>query len=162
MTHLCVDPPDRLDLSFRSNDDAVVGLAWIASLRSPSTTVLPPPPGPTAVAMTAGVVSFAFDPPRQTYDDNGVPLPRDSEVHVIASTAEQGAAGGWIDPEALAAGLLQAFIPHGVWGLYATSSGVWDAVVVPRDFDGSPQKCLARGVFVVEEGVGPSIVVLPA
>lgn len=144
----CLDPPDRLDLSFRDNDDGTVLLNWVAG------------PAQTPVAMTAASLSLAFDLPKQAFDDDGVPLPRPPQVHVITSTAAPGDAGGWIDTDPLASGQVLTHIPHNVWAGYTTRTGVWDAIAI-ADADDSPQKCLARGMFVTEAGVSPNLAPAP-
>lgn len=142
----CLDPPDRLDLSFRDNDDGTVLLNWIAG------------PNKTPVPMTAASLSLAFDLPKPAFDEDGVPLPRDPEVHVITSTASPGDPNGWIDADPLGCGQVLTHIPHAVWAAYTTHTGVWDAIAIAdAEADGNPQKCLARGMFVTEAGVSPPI-----
>lgn len=136
------DPPDRLDLSFRSNDDAVVSLTWVEGC---------PPVG---VPCSAATVSFAFDQARQTYQD-GVPLPRpDPDVHVITTAAAVGDPGGWIDPQPLRYGEILVAVPHTVWDAYTMRTGTWDGLAVATT---GMQRCVSRGLFIVEAGVSSPI-----
>ena len=135
---LAVEAPAREDLSFRDNDDKLIGARWYKS------------DGITPVVITAAALTFRFDLPPTDYDpDTGEPLPTpDVEHHVIAS-ATPGDPDGWIDATNLATGVVLVTVPHGIWAGYATTTGVWDLIAVGAGI----QRCLVRGVFCVEQGV---------
>lgn len=134
---LAVEAPAREDLSFRTNDDKLVGARW---LKSDATT---------PVGITSGELALRFDPPPTEYDpDTGEPIPPLEELHTITSTTP-GDTGGWIDPTLLASGIVLVTIPHGIWSAYVGERGVWDLVAVGE----GTQRCLVRGCFIVEDGI---------
>ena len=135
---LAVEAPVREDQSFRTNDDKLIGARWYKS------------DGVTPVVITSATTTFLFAPPPVVYDpETGEPLPAPpTELHEITSTTP-GNAGGWIDAANLAAGTVLVTVPHGIWAGYSTRSGVWDLIAVGEGI----QRCLVRGVFVVEAGV---------
>lgn len=134
---LAVEAPAREDLSFRTNDDKRVGARWIKS------------DGVTPVVITAAALTLQFDPvlpPDYPVVDPRIVVPPDT--HRIDSTTP-GDPDGWIEPTALAAGVVLVNIPHGIWATHATRTGIWDLVA---DGEGI-RRCLIRGVFVAEEGI---------
>ena len=135
---LAVETPARDDLSFRSNDDKLVGARWLKS------------DGITPVVITTAELALRFDPPPTEYDpDTGLPLPPlPAEVHTIDSTTPADP-DGWIDAGLLAQGVVLVTVPHGIWAAYTGDRGVWDLIAVGEGV----QRCLVRGRFCVEAGV---------
>src|SRR5580765_3347338 len=113
---LAVEAPAREDLSFRTNDDKRVGARWTKS------------DGTTPVVITTAALTLQFDPVLPPDEPTPTPLivlPPD--VQRIDSTTP-GDPDGWIDPTALASGVVLVNIPHGIWAAHATRTGVWDLV----------------------------------
>lgn len=135
---LAVESPAREDLSFRSNDDKLVGARWLKS------------DAVTPVTVTSAELTLRGEPPRTTFDpDTGEPLPPVPPAsHSITSTTP-GDAGGWIDAAKLASGIVLVQIPHTIWATFTETAGEWDVVAVGD----SIQRCLVRGRFVAEDGV---------
>lgn len=133
---LAVESPARGDLSFRTNDDKVIGARWLKS------------DGTTPVVLDSVTLTLAFDAPLPEYDEDGVPVPWVPEEHVIDGTTVDDPAG-WADASRFASGVALVTIPHGIWADYMQRVGVWDMVAVGEGL----QRCLVRGRFVAEEGV---------
>lgn len=135
---LAVEAPARDDLSFRTNDDKLVGARWLKSDAA------------TPVVITAAALTLLFDPPPIAWDpDTGLPLPPpDLEEHRIDSTTP-GDPAGWIEPAALASGVVLVTIPHGIWADHQILTGTWDLIAEGEGI----QRCLVRGTFAAEEGV---------
>jgi hypothetical protein len=133
---LAVEAPARDDLSFRTNDDKLIGARWYKSDAT------------TPVVISAATLTLRFDPAPAGLGPDGSPLPPpDPEVHVITSTTPADPAG-WFDAANLAAGVALATIPHGIWAGYEMRRGDWDLIAVGEGL----QRCLVRGRFVAEEG----------
>ena len=134
---LAVETPARNDLSFRTNDDKLVGYRWWKS------------DGITPVTIASAVFTLSYQPPTAfdpvTCEPLPLPLP---VVHTIDSAALPGASGGWVDAAGLPQGNVLVYVPHAVWALYEPRSGMCDCVAVGEGV----QRCLARGRFVVEVG----------
>ena len=94
---LAVETPARDDMSLRTNDDKLVGARWLKS-------------DGTGVVITAAVLTLQFDLPATEYDEDGLPLPAELEVHVVDSTTVADP-DGWIDPANLATGTVLVTIP---------------------------------------------------
>jgi hypothetical protein len=134
---LAVEAPAREDLSFRTNDDKLVGARWMASATTP-------------IFITTAAMALRFDPiepPDYPIVNPLIVVPPD--IHQIESTTPNDPAG-WIDADNLANGVVLVTVPHGIWAGHATRTGIWDLIAVAAD---GTQRCLVRGVFVVEEGV---------
>lgn len=118
------DIPARKDLSFRTNSDQTVGVVWLAS------------DGTTPVPVASAFLTLEFDvkPPELEDPD---PVPVRSEIAA--------------DPDGLAAGQLLFTVAIDVWPGIVERSGNWDVVA---DSTVGVHRCLVRGIFTVEEGVG--------
>jgi hypothetical protein len=123
---LAVEAPAREDLSFRTNDDKLVGARWLKA------------DGVTPVVLTAASLTLL---------SGAGP----SEVHIIdsANSTTPGDPVGWIDATQLAAGTVLATVPHGIWSMYVMRGGAWDIVAIGE----GKQRCLVRGTFIAEEGI---------
>lgn len=133
---LAVEAPARDDLSFRTNDDRLVGARWLKSDAA------------TPVVITAATFTLAFDLAPPTYDPDGAVIPPVPERHVIDSTTT-GDPNGWIDSASLANGIVLVTVPHDIWANYEMSTGIWDVIAVGEGV----QRCLVRGEFCAEQGV---------
>lgn len=134
---LAVESPARCDLSFRTNDDKVFGVIWLKS------------DAVTPVAVSAATMTLQFDLPRQVWVD-GVPVPQpDPTRHTIDST-DPADPDGYIWADGLAHGQVLVQVPRTIWATIVERSGKWDLVATSTD---ALDRALARGVFVVEEGV---------
>jgi hypothetical protein len=134
---LAVEAPAREDLSFRTNDDKLIGARWMATATTP-------------IVITSAAMALRFDPVEPPDEPTPTPLiviPPD--IHQIESTTPNDPAG-WIDAANLATGVVLVTVPHGIWTAHPTHTGIWDLIAVAAD---GTQRCLVRGVFVVEEGV---------
>jgi len=131
---LAVETPAREDLSFRTNDDKLVGAIWLKS------------DAVTPVVVDTAVMTLRFDPPPGVHVDPRIVEELD-EVRIDSTTP--GDPDGWIDPVLLAAGTVLVTVPHGVWAGHTTWAGGWDLVA---DGEGI-HRCLVRGRFFAEEGI---------
>lgn len=135
---LAVEAPAREDLSFRTNDDKLVGARWMKS------------DGTTPVTITTARLTLRFDVVLTFDPVTGAPLPLPpAEEHRIPSEDAPGSSGGWIEAPALSAGVVLAHVPHGIWSGYSMRGGTWDLIAAGEGV----QRCLVRGKFTVEEGV---------
>jgi hypothetical protein len=133
---LAVEAPAREDLYFLTNDDKRVGARWLGSDEV------------TPVVISSAKLTLAFEQAPQTYDDDGVPVPRPpAEVHEITSTTP-GDVTGWFEPSLYPSGVVLATVPHGIWAGYEMRAGRWDLIAV----SGGLWRCLVRGTFETEEG----------
>lgn len=134
---LAVEAPAREDLSFQTNDDKRVGARWLKSDAS------------TPVVIDSAALTLVFDkpePPESPYVDPRIVAPPDE--HSITSITP-GDPNGWIEPTALASGVVLVTIPHDVWAQHATRSGAWDMIATGEGL----QRCLVRGRFIAEGGI---------
>ncbi len=134
---LAVEAPAREDLSFRTNDDKRVGARWMKS------------DGTTGVVIDSAALTLQFDPlppPDHPHPEHPIVLPPDTQR--IDSTTP-GDPDDWIDPTALASGVVLVNIPYGIWAGHPTRAGVWDLVANGEGV----RRCLVRGLFVAEEGI---------
>lgn len=135
---LAVETPAREDLSFRTNDDKLVGARWLKS------------DAVTPMVITSAVLTLRGDPPRTVYDpDTGEPLPPVPPVEHTVSSTTPGDPAGWINVDGLTVGVVLATVPHGIWATFTPPAGDWDVVAVGEGV----QRCLIRGRFVTEDGV---------
>lgn len=126
---LAVSPPARYDLSMRDNDDTLVALMWRAT------------DGVTPVAIASAHMTLLFD--------TGEPEPPAARFTISSTTP--GNAGGWFEADRFAEGLALAHVPHGMWTTVPFRSGVWDLIAI--SVEDTITRCLARGEFIVEQGV---------
>src|SRR3954462_7053856 len=108
-----VETPARDDLSFRTNDDKLVGARWVKSDAT------------TAVVITTAVLTLRFDPPPGLRVDPRIVTPPDEQR--ITSTTP-GAPDGWIDANGLPVGIVLVTVPHGIWAQHVARAGTWDLV----------------------------------
>lgn len=136
---LAVEPPVRLDLACRDNDDQLVPIVW---MRADASTPIP---------ITAATLTLRFDlPDDDTWErdpDTDVPIEPARQRHVITSTTP-GNPAGWFVADHYADGQLLAYLSHQLWSSYsAPYTGTWDVVAISSD---AVQRCLARGEFTME------------
>jgi len=131
---LAVESPAREDLSFRTNDDKLIGARWLKS------------DGTTPVVITAAVLTLRFDELPGVRVDPRIVEPPDEQR--ITSTTP-GDPAGWIDANGLPVGIVLVTVPHTVWAGHTTWAGTWDLVATGEGM----QRCLVRGRFVAEEGI---------
>jgi len=136
---LAVESPARGALSFRTNDDKVFGVRWTSR---PNDDI-----EATPVPIDAAVATFAFDPPPGLHVDPRIVEPPDT-VRIDSTTPDDPA--GWIDADLYAQGVVLVTAPYGIWVDHG-DTGVWDVVALSETV--GRQTCLARGTFVVEQGV---------
>lgn len=136
---VAVEPPIRIDLSCRDDDDKLVSLAWRLADQV------------TPIPITSAKLVLAFDLPNDDTwardPDTDAPIPPVPQRHIITSTTP-GHPAGWIDSTGWVDGLVRVYLTHTLWSTYlAPHTGVWDVVAVSTD---AVQRCLARGEFTME------------
>lgn len=131
---IAVETPAREDLSFRTNDDKRIGARWLKS------------DGLTPVVIDSAAMSMRLQPAAAAHPEHPIVVP--PELVTIASTTP-GNPGGWIDPTMLASGIVLVQVPHDVWDDLEGRVGSWELIAVGEGM----QRCLVRGVLVVEDGV---------
>src|SRR5580765_4413522 len=111
---LAVEAPARDDLSFRTNDDKLVGARWLKSDAA------------TPVVITSAVLTLRFEPPPPSsipHPEHPIVLPP-GEQRITSTTP--GDVDGWIDANGLPVGIVLVTVPHGIWAGHPTRSGAWD------------------------------------
>lgn len=136
---LAVEPPVRLDLSCRPDDDKLVPVVW---LRADNVTPIP---------ITSAVVTITFDLPNDdTWErdpDTDAPVEPERQVHIITSTTP-GDPAGWIIADQYVDGQVLAYISHVIWTTITPPyTGTWALVVISTE---AVQRCLARGEINLE------------
>lgn len=132
------DMPARRDLTFRTNDDKLVGVVWLAS------------DGVTPVEIVNAMMTLVCDVP-PVYPAHPI-TPSEPFVptrHIIETT-DPSDPGGFIDADGLLLGQVLVLVPSGVWATIDERSGNWDIVALSAT---AVRRCLVRGIFIVEEGV---------
>lgn len=136
---VAVEPPIRIDLSCRDDDDKLVPVVWLRA------------DGVTPIPITTVKVTLVFDFPNDdTWErdpDTDEPIQPARQRHEISSTTP-GDTGGWIVADHYDDGQLLAYLSHQLWAAYTPPyTGVWDLVALSTD---AVQRCLARGEFTME------------
>ena len=125
---LAVDPPARLDLSMRENDDKLVALMWRAT------------DGTTSIPIQSARMTMQMD----VIDEEP------AVVHSISSVTP-GDPSGWIEADRYDDGLVLIHVPFALWADITARTGVYDVIAVSQTT--AVTRCLARGEFVIERGV---------